>query len=143
METMKGVTIKNVKVTMSRIGVHSGNINKIVYLPSVDITYTDLNKKRLRAFAPLSKANGGLKRKDYHGLLICGSFFVLLLTNEWEILSDECKLLATMKPCGTPVEAGIDFFAIREGNSITAYNKNADKLESRELTAEEAAMLAK
>lgn len=140
--TVKGVTIKNVKVTMSRIGVHSGDFNKNVYLPAVDITYVDPSRKNLSIFAPLSEANSGPKRNDYHGVVICGSYFILLLTNEWEILSDECKLLATMKPSGTPIEAGIDFFSVREGNSIITYNKNAEKLGSRELTTEEIIELA-
>lgn len=137
METIKGVTIKSVKVTMSRIGIHTQELNKVVYLPLVNITYTDANKKKLSIFAPLSEANGGPKKKDYHGVVICGDFFVLLLTNEWEILSDECKLLATIKPCGTPIQADEDEFIVRDGNVITWYDKNGNNAGSRELTADE------
>lgn len=129
--------IKNVKVSMSRIGLHGVNINKVVYMPSVDITYMDSKKKKLSMFAPVSEGNRGLRREDYHGVVICGDFFVILFTNEWEILSDDCKLLATMKPCGTPIQAEEDDFIVRDGNIITGYNKKGESIGSRELTAEE------
>lgn len=137
METIKGVTIKNVKVTMSRIGVHTGNFNKNVYLPAVDITYTDPNREKLATFIFVSDGNLGLKKKDYHGVVVCGDFFVILFTNEWEIRSDDCKLLCTMKPCGTPIQADINDFIVREGNVITGYDKNGNNIGSRELTNDE------
>ena len=129
--------IKSVKVRMSRIGVHGVEINKVVYVPSVDITYTDTNKKKLSIFAPVSEGNKGLKRKDFHGVVVCGDFFVILFTNEWEILSEDCKLLTTMKPCGTPIQADEDEFIVRDGNVITWYDKNGKNVGSRELTADE------
>ena len=135
--------IKSVNVRMSRIGFHGVEINKVVYVPSVDITYTDTNKKKLSIFAPVSDGNKGLKRKDFHGVVVCGDFFVILFTNEWEILSEDCKLLATMKPCGTPIQADEDEFIVREGNIITGYDKNGKNVGSRELTAEEIEYLDK
>lgn len=73
--------IKSVNVRMSRIGFHGVEINKVVYVPSVDITYTDTNKKKLSIFAPVSDGNKDLKRKDFHGVVVCGDFFVILFTN--------------------------------------------------------------
>ena len=70
-------------------------------------------------------------------------FFVILFTNEWEILSDDCKLLATMKPCGTPIQADEDEFIVRDGNVITWYDKNGKNVGSHELTAEEIEYLDK
>lgn len=135
--------IKSVNVRMSRIGVHAKGFDKTVYVPSVDITYTKGNRKKLRTIAPVSEGNRELKRKDFHGVVICGDFFVILFTNEWEILSEDCKLLATMKPCGTPIQANEDDFIVREGNSIACYDKNGNNTGSRELTAEEIEYLDK
>lgn len=136
-------TIKNVKVVMSRIGVHAASFNKVVYMPAVTITYTDPNRKKFNTFISVSDGNIGLKKKDYHGVVICGDFFVILFTNEWEIRSDDCKLLATMKPCGTPIQADETEFVVRNDNVITWYNKEGNNVGSRELTAEELEYLDK
>lgn len=135
--------IKDVKVHMSRIGVHTASYNSVVYVPAVDISYMDPSKKKFSSFAPISDGNRGLKKKDYHGSIVCGDFFVLLFTNEWEIISSDNKLLCAMKPCGTPIQADENDFIVREGNIITGFDKNGKIIGSRELTADEIEYLDK
>lgn len=43
------MTLKNVKVTMSRLGVHTMEGNTTVYMPLANIEYIELGKKKKRS----------------------------------------------------------------------------------------------
>lgn len=137
------ILIKNVKVQMSRLGLHSDKLPKpkVMYVPSVTVTYEDSGKKARSTY--INELFGRFKKSDYIGKVICGEFFVLIFKTEWDIISPECRLMATMPLCGEIIGADEDNFIVRTGNIITGYNIEGHSIGSRELTAEEIQSLDK
>lgn len=130
------VIMKDVKVTMSRIGITSANVqHHVAYMPMVTITYVDPKRKRLRGC--IQGRIGRFKKSDYLEVVLCGEFFVAIFKTEWCIISPECQLLASMSPCGQIIAVAEDHFIVRTGETITGYDCEGKSVGSRKLTSEE------
>lgn len=136
------VLIKDVKVEMMQFGVNANTLPKrvTVCFPQVTVSYMDSGKADRTVF--LDELSGRFKKSDYLGKVVCGEFFVLVFKQEWEIISPDGRLLASMQPCGDVIAADEDHFIVRNGNVITAYDIDGTDVGSRELTAEEIKQLA-
>lgn len=131
------VLIKDVKVEMMQFGVNANTLPKrvTVCFPQVTVSYMDSGKADRIVF--LDELSGRFKKSDYRGKVVCGEFFVLIFKAEWEIISPDGRLLASMQPCGDVIAADEDHFIVRNGRVITAYDIEGKDVGSRELTDEE------
>ena len=134
------VIIKDVKVTMSQLGVNvPGKKRRILYMPSCTISYVDKDEKSCRT--AIGELLGRFRKSDYLGKAVCGEFFVLIFKLEWEFISAEGKLLKSMPPCGKIVGVEENNIVVRNGDMITGYDKEGQNIGSRKLTSEEIKML--
>ena len=131
------ILIKDVQARMSQIGISTSNSTKrkVMYMPSVTVEYEDFEKKPCHAY--IGELLGKFKKSDFLGSVICGEFFVLIFKLEWEIISPECKLIASMPPSGEIIAVKENHFIVRNNNIITGYDIEGKNVGSRELTAEE------
>lgn len=132
--------VKEIKLTMSRIGVHAGVTNKVVYVPDIKITFEDPKCPPKRFY--MMNLAGKFKKADYLGYVICEEFFVLIFKQEWEIISSKGELVTSMQPCGQIIGVEPDYFAVKEGNMLVGYDGKGKIIGSRELTEEEIAELS-
>lgn len=134
------VIIKDVKVTMSQLGVNvPGKKRSVVYIPSCTISYVDKDKNDCRT--GIGELFGRFRKSDYLGKAVCGEFFVLIFKLEWEFISADGKLLKSMPPCGKIIGVEENNIVVRNGDIITGYDREGQDIGSRKLTVEEMKML--
>ena len=125
---------------MSQLGVSvPGKKRHVMYWPSCTISYVDKDKSSCQMV--IEELLGRFKKSDYLGKAVCGEFFVLIFKQEWEFVSAEGELLKSMPPCGKIVGVEESNIVVRNGDMITGYDKEAQNIGSRKLTAEEITML--
>ncbi len=132
------MSIKSVKFVISRFGVTSLRHpqRKVMYLPSVDITYQEKGRKRL------SKAIGELvEEKSLYKLELVGdAFFVVRVGGEEYQLYDEDGVLRKafkVEEVGEPVLFGEDYCVFTKNNIFTYFDAEGDVIAKREMTDEE------
>lgn len=129
--------IKNVKVTMSRIGINALNVpRRVVYMPLAKIDYVEKECRRQtihldQAFIP--------DKKYFKGWIVGLSYFAGV-TNDCYQIYDENGIrtgTADIKEYGNPIQANEDDFICLKGKIATWIGKKGECVKSRELTDEE------
>ena len=129
------MTIKNVKVTMSKVGVHTHNEpRKVMYLPLATITYNESEKTHKHYL------DGKLVKKDYFkGFIIGKTYFAGITENEYLIYDEvgERTGSVTMEAVGKVIQANEDYFVCLKEKTIYGIDAKGTITASRELTDEE------
>ena len=129
------MTIKDVKVRMSRIGIHKpGEPKKVMYMPLTTITYNETDE-------PYSLLLGGsfVKKRYYKGFVICKSFFVGITKDEYLIYDEKGEYLAAVlvETVGKVIQANEDYFVCLKDHTIHGIDSKGAIIASKELTDEE------
>ncbi|MCR4995631.1 MAG: hypothetical protein K6A32_09725 [Bacteroidales bacterium] len=126
--------IKNVKVTMSRIGITSlKEPRKVVYMPLAKIDYMEKECSSQtvnldQAFLP--------DKKYFKGWIIGLSYFVGITKDSYQIY-DENGIrtgTASIEKYGQPIQVNEDDFVCLKGKTASWINRNGECDCSRELT---------
>lgn len=135
------MTIKDVKVKMSKIGVNKpGEPRKVLYMPIATITYNETKE-------PYSLLLGGsfVKKSYYKGFIICKTFFVGITEVEYLIYDEKGEYSATVlvETVGKTIQANESYFVCLKDHTIYGINAKGVIIASRELTDEELTSLTK
>lgn len=118
------MTIKDVKVTMSRIGITS----------SVKITYNESNTSLTKFL------NGTFVKKDYFQEFIIGkTYFVGITKDEYLIYNVVGERIGSVKieTVGRPIEAHEEYFVCLKDKTISGINPKGEVIATKELSDEE------
>ncbi len=129
------MTIKDVKVTMSKVGIHThGNPRKVVYMPLATITYNETKKTHTHFL------DGEFVKKDhFKGFIIGKTYFAGITENEYLIYDEvgERTASVTMEAVGKVIQANEDHFICLKGKTIYGIDAKGTIIASRELKDEE------
>lgn len=137
------LNIKTVKISFSRFGITTSNTaRRVFYLPVATIKYMDAKRKQKQEFligASLGDMDSCvISKKTYIGLVIGGSFFVVLCKdNMYHFFNEEGEHVSSCEIIGVPVQVGEDDFIVRNGDILTMYSATGEMLRWRQLTEEE------
>lgn len=137
------LNIKTVKISFSRFGITTSNTpRRVFYLPMATIKYMDAKRKQKQEFligASLGDMDSCvISKKTYIGLVIGGSFFVVLCKdNMYHFFNEEGEHVSSCEIIGVPVQVGEDDFIVRNGDILTMYSATGEMLRWRQLTQEE------
>lgn len=106
------------------------------------IKYMDAKRKQKQEFligASLGDMDSCvISKKTYIGLVIGGSFFVVLCKdNMYHFFNEEGEHVSSCEIIGVPVQVGEDDFIVRNGDILTMYSATGEMLRWRQLTQEE------
>ena len=102
------MTIKDVKVKLSKIGVNKpGEPRKVLYMPIATITYNETNE----AYS-LLLGGSFVKKSYYKGFIISKTFFVGITENEYLIYDEKGEYMAAVlvETVGKPLQANESYF---------------------------------
>lgn len=129
------MTIKNVKVTMSKVGVNTpGKPRKVVYMPLATITYNETKKTHTHFL------DGEFVKKDhFKGFVIGKTYFAGITENEYLIYDEmgERTGSVTIEAVGKVIQADENHFVCLKEKTIYGIDAKGTILASRELTDEE------
>ena len=129
------MTIKDVKVKMSKIGVNKpGEPRKVLYMPITTITYNETDE-------PYSLFLGGnfVKKSFYKGFIICKTFFVGITEDEYLIYDEKGEYVAavSVETVGKAIQANEGYFVCLKDHTIYGIDAKGAIIASKELTDEE------
>ena len=135
------MTIKDVKVKLSKIGVNKpGEPRKVLYMPIATITYNETDE-------PYSLLLGGsfVKKSYYKGFIICKTFFVGITEDEYLIYDKKGEYVAAVPvdTVGKTIQANEDYFVCLKDHTIYGIDAKGTIIASKELTDEELTSLKK
>lgn len=129
--------IKNVKVTMSRIGINTMDApRKVVYLPIAKIDYMEEGQHSQTVHLDKELIPD---KKYFKGWIIGLSYFVGITKDSYQIY-DENGIrtgTASIEEFGQPIQVNEDDFICLKGRMASWIAKNGECVKSRELTEEE------
>ena len=129
------MTIKNVKVTMSKVGVNTpSKPRKVVYMPLATITYNETKKTHTQFL------DGEFVKKDhFKGFVIGKTYFAGITENEYLIYDEmgERTGSVTIEAVGKVIQADENHFVCLKEKTIYGIDAKGAILASRELTDEE------
>jgi DNA/RNA endonuclease YhcR with UshA esterase domain len=130
------MTIKNVKITMSRIGITSANSQKATYMPIAKIDYIEKENKSQTihlddAFIP--------DKKYFKGVIIGSSYFIGITKDSYQIYDKNGNRTGTanIEQFGNPIQTNEDDFVCLKGKIASLIGSDGECKKSRELTNEE------
>lgn len=129
------MTIKDVKVTMSRIGITSSDTpRKIMYMPIAKISYNE-SKKSFTKFL-----DGTFVKKDhFQGYIIGKAYFVGITKDEYLIYNEVGERIGSVKieTVGRPIEAHEEYFVCLKDKTISGINPKGEIIATKELSDNE------
>lgn len=137
------MNIKDVKISLSHVGVTTEKEHTAHYMLRAAITYNETSKpKRLYLDLPEHIL---ITKKMYQGYMICQTFFVLLIDGTYNIFDADGNYKTSLlkSDVGQCVGVDIDYFTCLVDKTVTGYDINGKSIGSRELTPEELADLTK
>ena len=128
------MALKNVKVTMSRLGVHTMEGNTTVYMPLVNIEYMKLGKKTVHLDGKMVS-----DMKYFKGWILSSSYFVGVTADSYRIHDEDGNRTGTssIEEFGEPIQANEDDFICLKGRIASLIGINGKCKKSRALTNEE------
>lgn len=129
------MTIKDVKVKLSKIGVNKpGEPRKVLYMPIATITYNETNE----AYS-LLLGGSFVKKSYYKGFIIGKTFFVGITDDEYLIYDEKGEYMAAVlvETVGKPLQANESYFVCLKDHTIYGIDAKGAIIASRELTYEE------
>ena len=129
------MAIKDAKVKFIRMGMHAiGMKAKTVYIPTLDVSYMEKERKR----GCFSLEASSVTKKNYRGVAVSKDFVVVCTTERYLVFSDNGELLATLSnEIGQIISIDEKYFVINKDKSIYFYDKNGKLVHQRELTENE------
>ena len=110
------MAIKNIKITNSRIGIHTRDINKVMQFVTIKIFYTESGKVH-------KTIDIGLRKKTTLSFLNT-TYFGTLSDKKLELWDEHGKLLKAMSmPKGQIIDVFNDWFIILYNQIAYAYDK--------------------
>lgn len=106
------MALKNVKVTMSRLGVHTMEGNTTVYMPLANIEYMKLGKKTVHLDGKMVS-----DKKYFKGWILGSSYFVGVTADSYQIYDEDGNRTETssIEEFGQPIQANEDDFICLKG----------------------------
>ena len=129
--------IKNVKVTMSYVGLTAGDTpRQVAYMPLAKISYVE---KEHRSKTVLLDETLVPDKKYFKGWIIGVSYFAGITKDSCQIYDENGNRTGTVsiEEFGKPIQANEDNFICLKGKTVSWIAKNGECVGSRELTVEE------
>ena len=129
--------IKNVKVTMSYVGLTAGDTpRQVAYMPLAKISYVE---KEHRSKTVLLDETLVPDKKYFKGWIIGVSYFAGITKDSCQIYDENGNRTGTVciEEFGKPIQANEDNFICLKGKIVSLIAKNGECIRSRELTDEE------
>lgn len=129
--------IKNVKVTMSYVGLTAGDTpRQVAYMPLARISYVE---KEHRSKTVLLDETLVPDKKYFKGWIIGVSYFAGITKDSCQIYDENGNRTGTVsiEEFGKPIQANEDNFICLKGKTVSWIAKNGECVGSRELTVEE------
>ena len=129
--------IKNVKVTMSYVGLTAGDTpRQVSYMPLAKISYVE---KEHRSKTVLLDETLVPDKKYFKGWIIGVSYFAGITKDSCQIYDENGNRTGTVsiEEFGKPIQANEDNFICLKGKTVSWIAKNGECVGSRELTVEE------
>ena len=134
------MSIKSVKITMSRVGIHSLNFNKegskkVLYMPLAKIVYNEKDKKNASVYLDPT-----MVKKNYFKNWIVGlTFFVGITEDGYEIYNEEGERTGkvSINDVGKAIQVNEDSFICLKGKLASWIGIDGSIIDSRDLTDEE------
>jgi len=129
--------IKNVKVTMSYVGLTAGDTpRQVSYMPLAKISYVE---KEYRSKTVLLDETLVPDKKYFKGWIIGVSYFAGITKDSCQIYDENGNRTGTVsiEEFGKPIQANEDNFICLKGKTVSWIAKNGECVGSRELTVEE------
>lgn len=129
--------IKNVKVTMSYVGLTAGDTpRQVAYMPLAKISYVE---KEHRSKTVLLDETLVPDKKYFKGWIIGVSYFAGITKDSCQIYDENGNRTGTVsiEEFGKPIQANEDDFICLKGKTVSWIAKNGECVGSRELTVEE------
>ena len=129
--------IKNVKVTMSYVGLTAGDTpRQVAYMPLAKISYVE---KEHRSKTVLLDETLVPDKKYFKGWIIGVSYFAGITKDSCQIYDENGNRTGTVsiEEFGKPIQANEDNFICLKGKTVSWIAKNGECVGSRELTDEE------
>ncbi len=131
------MSIKCVKIVMSRFGVTSlKSPKKVMYLPTVEISYQEKERKRVSVTIGKMVENKSLYKLE----LVGEDFFLIRMGDEEYHMYDENGKLTTkfkIVEVGQPILFCEDYCVFTQNGIFTYLNYSGEVIEKREMTDEE------
>lgn len=130
------MALKNVKVTMSRIGVHTMEGSSTVYMPLAKIEYMEPEKKKKTVHLDGKMMSD---KKYFKGWILGMSYFVGVTADAYQIYDEDGNRTGTasVEEYGRPIQANEDDFICLKERRISWIGIDGLCTKSRELTDEE------
>lgn len=130
------MVLKNVKVTMSRLGVHTMEGNTTVYMPLANIEYMELGKKKKTVHLDGKMVSD---KKYFKGWILGSSYFVGVTVESYQIYDEDGNRtgISSIEEFGEPIQANEDDFICLKGRIASLIGINGKCKKSRALTNEE------
>ena len=137
------MSIKKVKLTMSRVGVHSLNAKTVLYMPMVTIDYNESDKKKQSVY--LDVDNRLVEKNYFKGMIVCHSFFAGITEDQYLIYDEDGKRTGTtsIKEVGELIQVNEDSFICLKDKLASWIDVNGSLIKSRDLTDGELKMLGR
>lgn len=129
--------IKNVKVTMSYVGLTAGDTpRQVSYMPLARISYVE---KEHHSKTVLLDETLVPDKKYFKGWIIGVSYFAGITKDSCQIYDENGNRTGTVsiEEFGKPIQANEDNFICLKGKTVSWIAKNGECVGSRELTVEE------
>ncbi len=129
--------IKNVKVTMSYVGLTAGDTpRQVSYMPLARISYVE---KEYHSKTVLLDETLVPDKKYFKGWIIGVSYFAEITKDSCQIYDENGNRTGTVsiEEFGKPIQANEDNFICLKGKTVSWIAKNGECVGSRELTVEE------
>ena len=129
--------IKNVKVTMSYVGLTAGDTpRQVAYMPLAKISYVE---KEHRSKTVLLDETLVPDKKYFKGWIIGVSYFAGITKDSCQIYDENGNRTGTVsiEEFGKPIQANEDNCICLKGKTVSWIAKNGECVGSRELTVEE------
>lgn len=129
------MALKNVKVTISRLGVHTMEGNTTVYMPLANIEYMELGEKKKTVHLDGKMVSD---KKYFKGWILGSSYFVGVTADPYQIYDEDGNRTGTssIEEFGEPIQANEDDFICLKGRIASLIGINGKCKKSRALTNE-------
>lgn len=129
--------IKNVKVTMSYVGLTAGDTpRQVAYMPLAKISYVEKEHRSKTVHLDETLVPD---KKYFKGWIIGVSYFAGITKDSCQIYDENGNRTGTVsiEEFGKPIQANEDDFICLKGKTVSWIAKNGECVGSRELTVEE------
>lgn len=130
------MALKHVKVTMSRVGIHTMEGNSTVYMPLAKIDNMEPGKKKKTVYLDDKMVSD---KKYFKGWILGASYFVGVTADSYQIYDEDGNRTGTasIEEFGEPIQANEDDFICLKGKLASLIDVYGKCKKSRELTDEE------